>query len=136
MRLVGVQIPSPTPGEHGACPLDRHGEFYPFAVSPDADGEIAMVAASPDGSEHPASTDVLDLLYEGLVARATSLHGAAVVADVTRRAVSTDAIRVEIEHREGVGLAVFLPYSRKRLGRGVRYGDLEVEPGERRIWPG
>jgi hypothetical protein len=116
--------------------LAKYGEFYPYAVELAGNGESRMVAAS-DGSEHPASTDLLTMLYEGLRSRAGELRGAAVVSDVRIKDPAGDAIRVEVEHREGMAMAVLLPYrvQKKLLGRDVAYGDMLGESAERRIWP-
>lgn len=116
--------------------LDRRGEFYPYAVKLAIGGDIAMVAGDPGQGEHSRSTDVLPMLYEGLKSERETLRAAATVSDVRIDSPSSDAIRVEIEHREGLALGVFLPYAKKRLGRGLTYGDLQAAPGERRIWPG
>ena len=111
--------------------LAKHGEFFPYAVSMSADGKIALVAADV-GSETPASQDVLAVLYEGLRSRAHELRAAAIVSDV-KLGSGEDAIRVEIEHREGGVLAVVLPYTKR--GRSITYGDLAALGGERRVWP-
>jgi len=111
--------------------LAKHGEFYPYAVSMSAGGEVAMVAADI-GTEKPASRDLLASLYEGLASRAQELRAAAIVSDV-KLGSGEDAIRVEVEHREGAALAVVLPY--KKRGRDVAYGNLGALAGERRVWP-
>jgi hypothetical protein len=114
--------------------LDRRGGFFPYAVKMAAGGDIGIVAADPGQGEHPRSTDVLSMLNEGLKSERETLRAAATVSDVRIDSPSRDAIRVEIEHREGLALTVFLPYAKKRLGRGVTYSDLQAAPGERRIW--
>ncbi len=73
------------------------------------DGQITMVAGYT-GTEQPPSTGVLQILYEGLRAQ------------------------VEVEHREGIALKVFLPYRVKRRGQ-LETGPMSGEAGERRIWP-
>jgi hypothetical protein len=57
------------------------------------------------------------------------------VADVRLRGEESDAIQVEVEHREGVALKVFLPYQKKRFGGGIETGQMSAAAGERRIWP-
>jgi len=111
--------------------LARHGEFYPYAFSMNSEGEVRMEAAHT-GSERPSSLDLLALLYRGLAAKGKELRAAAIASDV-KLGSGEDAIRLEIEHREGAVLAVVLPY-RKEHG-GIKYGDLAAFPGERRIWP-
>lgn len=116
--------------------LAKNGEFYPYGVSMTGDGSTRMVAAY-EGSEHPASTELLSMLYDGLRQKAAELRGVAVVSEVRTKNPDRDAIRVEVEHREGVAMAVLLPYrvQRKLIGREVAYGDLQASPAERRIWP-
>lgn len=116
--------------------LAKHGEFYPYAVSMGVDGEIRMVGAY-EGSEHPKSTDLLQMLYEGLRAHAADLRGVAVVSDVRVKNPDSDAIRVEMEHREGVAIGVLLPYQvrKKLIGREVIYGEMLGSAAERRLWP-
>ncbi len=40
------------------------------------------------------------------------------------RATDSEAIRVDLEHSEGTAMAVLLPYTKKRFGRGIRYSAL------------
>jgi hypothetical protein len=115
--------------------LDRHGEFYPYALKMTADGQTGMAAADPGEGDHPDSQTILSMLHQGLSSERDGLRATAMVSDVRIASAQSDAIRVEIEHREGVSVAVLLPYSKKRLGRGVTYGDLQAGSGDRRIWP-
>jgi hypothetical protein len=39
-----------------------------------------------------------------------------------------------LEHREGIAIAVVLPYNKKRFGRGVDYGSLAAASGTRQLW--
>lgn len=113
--------------------LAKHGEFFPYGVAMTRDGKVAMIAGYT-GTERPPSNEVLGILYEGLRARAEEHRGAAVVADVRLRAEATDAIQIEVEHREGIALKVFQPYRKKRFGGGIETGQMRAEEGERRIW--
>ncbi|TME87273.1 MAG: hypothetical protein E6I43_03380 [Chloroflexi bacterium] len=113
--------------------LTTHGEFFPYGVAMSREGQIALIAGYT-GTERPPSTEVLDILYEGLRSKAEQNRGAAVVADVRLRGEEPDAIQVEVEHREGVALKVFLPYRKKRFGGGLETGPMRAEGGERRIW--
>jgi hypothetical protein len=114
--------------------LAKQGEFFPYGVAMSRDGQIAMIAGYT-GTEKPPSTEVLAVLYEGLRTKAEENRAAAVVSDVRLRGEGTDAIQVEVEHREGIALKVFLPYRKKRLGGGLATGEMRGEAGERRIWP-
>jgi hypothetical protein len=112
--------------------LAEHGEFFPFAAAVGADGAPRLIAADPGLGERPASTDVLDQLVGGLREQAGDIRAAALVADV--RAGESDAARVELEHRDGQAICVLLSYKRRRLRRGVDYGELGAAPGQPRIW--
>lgn len=113
--------------------LAKHGEFFPYAVAMNRDGQIAMIAGYT-GTEQPPSADVLAVLYDGLRAKADENRGAAVVADVRLRGEATDAIQIEAEHREGIALKVFLPYRKGAAGGPLETGQMRAEPGEQRIW--
>jgi hypothetical protein len=112
--------------------LAEHGEFFPFAAAVGADGTPRLIAADPGLGERPTSRDVLDQLVGGLREQAGDIRAAALVADV--RVGESDAARVELEHRDGQAICVLLPYKRRRLRRGVDYGELGAAPAQPRIW--
>ena len=112
--------------------LEQHGEFYPYGVSRSTAGDESMVAGDPGAGERPASTAVLATLVEGLRRERDGLRAAALVADV--RWSDGDAIRVELEHREGQAIAVLLPYNKKPFGRGVEFGNLAAGESSLQIW--
>jgi hypothetical protein len=118
--------------------LEKHDEFFPFAASIDSSGALAMVAVDL-GDEHPASTDVIDSLYEALARSAGNgeIRGAGVCADVRitppGSGEQTDAIRTSIEHAERDPVEVFMPYAKKRM-RGFQFGDLFAQPGTPRVF--
>jgi hypothetical protein len=90
-----------------------------------------MLASDPAAGERPLSEDVLGVLYDG--ARSdSSLRAVAFVADV--RFGGGDAIRVDLEHREGVTLQVVIPYSRSHLRKNLTLGQMRISRGEARIW--
>jgi hypothetical protein len=112
--------------------LDKNGEFYPFAVCLDEEGSSRIVGAY-DGDEHPPSQDVLELLYRGIAQERDGVRAAAFAAMVD--VDGGDAVQAEVEHRDGgTAIAVFLPYSQKRLRRGVEYGAVWAAPGGRHVW--
>lgn len=113
--------------------LAEHGEFFPYAAAIDERGEPELIAARPaEGGGQPASADVIGACVEALAEKRERIQAAAVVADVSTP--EGDAIRVELEHAEGHALAVLLPYSRKRFGRGVNYGELRAQAGRSQVW--
>lgn len=114
--------------------LDAHGEFYPYAVVVDANGQERMVAADI-GSDRPDSADLITTLIATLSDERDSLRAAAIVADVRVPELGSDAVRVTLEHSERVALTVLLPYKPRRFGRGVDYGDLQAGAAAAFIWP-
>src|SRR5436853_7910611 len=85
----------------------------------------------------PKSEDVLRTLYGRLAAQSATLRAVAVVADVLLRSETApiDAIRVDIEHREGVAIAVIIPYEKRGPGEKPQLGEPHAAFGERRLWP-
>lgn len=112
--------------------LDKHGEFFPYAVAMSDAGEISLIAGDPGEGDQPTSVTVLEVLTEGLRAARDTNRAAALVSDV--RLADSDAVRVEMEHREGQSIVVLLPYRKKRLRRGVEYEPMRAGAGESRIW--
>ena len=51
-------------------------------------------------------------------------------------ASSPDDHLLLLEHREGHAIAVLLAYKKKRLRRGVEFGDLAAAPGAQQVWRG
>ena len=90
------------------------------------------MAAGDTGEDRPPSQLVLDLLVQGYREQRDGLRAIALVADV--RADGSDAIRVEIEHREGQAMFVLMPYRKRRLKWGIDYGDLAAGAGSPQIW--
>lgn len=115
--------------------LAKHGEFYPFAAVVTNAGAMEMVGGHT-GEEHPASQEVIDLLYRGLSDRARdgSIRASGVCFDVrlTGRD-NSDAIQVSLEHASADPVDVFVPYQRPEVG-GLQYGDLFATAGERRVF--
>jgi len=114
--------------------LGQRGEFHPYAVALDDDGETRVVAADPGLGEKPPSREVLKRLRTGLRSEREGLCAVALVSAV--RATGFDAIRVELEHRDGHAIAVLMPYKRKRLKRDFEYSALVAAPSHLQIWPG
>lgn len=114
--------------------LEERGEFYPYAVVVDTDGQQRVVAADI-GSDHPASADLITTLTAALSEDRDHLRAAAIVADVRLRELGSDAVRVTLEHSERIALTILLPYKPRRFGRGIDYGDLQTGAAAAFIWP-
>lgn len=108
--------------------LEDQGAFYPYAVKLTEGGDTDM-ATVPAGS-----TDALQHLQDGLAAQRADLRAAAVVAAVHLESIGSDAVRVDIEHREGASLTIVIPYSRKKLRKKIDFGDMQSMVVDRRIW--
>lgn len=112
--------------------LAAHGEFFPYAVGLGQTGEVRMFAADPGGGEHPPSTDVLRGLVDGLRSERNVLRAVALTSDV--RVADSDAIRVELEHRDGIAISLLLRYRNLNGSGGIEYGEMTAGPGEAQIW--
>ena len=112
--------------------LDKHGEFFPYGAAVAASGDSKLVAGNPGEGEQPTSSGVLAQLVNGLRSQRDSLRATAVVSAV--RTPDSDAVRVELEHREGLAMAVLLPYSKNSLQPGVEYGPLAAAPANPQVW--
>jgi len=115
--------------------LATRGEFFPYAAAVGSDGEAEMIAARPDADdENPPSADVIDACVAALVSQRDYIRAGAIVADVRVAELGGDAIQVDLEHADGHALTVLLPYTKKRLRKGVDYGPMRAQAGRRRIW--
>jgi hypothetical protein len=112
--------------------LDQHGEFFPYGVALDVHSDTRMIAVDPDLGERPPSADVLVTIMQGLRRQRDEFRAVAVVTDV--RVAESDAVRVELEHVEGPAMALLLPYKKKRLRKGVDFGDLAATAAAPAIW--
>jgi hypothetical protein len=76
---------------------------------------------------------VLRLLGEGARADRERLRAVAFAVDVSLPDRS-DAVRVELEHREGVVLEILVPYRRRRFGGKLTLGEMSVSQGDAQVW--
>lgn len=111
--------------------LAKYGEFYPFGAAVSNEGELRMVGAHT-GDERPQSNELLEMTLSGVRKDAAAIRAVAFVADV--RVGGADAIRVEIEHREGHALEVLFPYSREPAAQEIAYGQPTAAAAPRRVW--
>ena len=113
--------------------LRESGEFYPYAASISSDRQTSIAMAGPEGEDVPSvAGSMVSLLVSALRSQKGSLRACAVVANV--RAGTSDAARVELEHRDGHTVVVLLPYKKKRFGRTVEFGQLSASTGVSQIW--
>jgi len=96
--------------------LTKHREFFPFGGTMSADGEISHTGGWT-GDEHPASTEVIELLEKGFRAGAGrgEYKATTLVYDIRTippgKQDKQDAIAVALDHRENYSVVVVFPYS-------------------------
>lgn len=112
--------------------LDKNGEFFPFAAAVDVHSDTRMIMGDPDLGERPPSAEVIATILQDLQRTREEFRAVARVADV--RIANSDAVRVELEHREGPLMAVLLPYKKRRLRGGIEYGDLAATVAAPAVW--
>jgi len=90
--------------------LNKRDNFLPFGAALNDDG-IALKAAWP-GGEYTSSAEVLPLLHKGLRQTVTERTRAVAVCEWVKITPSggsqTDAIKVLVEHRNGLTVALYL----------------------------
>jgi hypothetical protein len=125
--------------------LRKYGQFAPFAYRMKEDREVALeVVAQHDMPPEPGM--LLDLLYEQLGERARKglIVAAAFASNVTMAKPSkegyTDAVMVDLEHRDGYSVQAFIPYRitggqlHGFFPRVVRFGALKTQYGTPRLF--
>lgn len=119
--------------------LAKRGDFLPFGAVVTGTGEITLLAAY-ENRPGTTSRDLLAMLVEGARKQAAANRAAAIVADalIDRQwglpTGKRDAIRVDLEHRDGHAIAIALPYTKRRFSKGIDYGELIAADGVRQIW--
>ena len=115
--------------------LGRHREFQPFAVVVDAEGRQTRVASDPGPGAAPSSPELLEGLVASVRGDRADYRAVGFVALVFTRA--GDAVRVELEHRDGGPALVLLATCRvARLVRRVRMGPVGGSLGSPLVWDG
>ena len=112
--------------------LGKNGRFYPFGATVSTVGEASLAAADEGLGEHPSPERVLAGVYDGARATAAENRAAAFVSDVLIE--GSDAVQVELEHRDGIALVVLVPYKPATFKRVPTFRDMSVAPGEPRVW--
>jgi hypothetical protein len=117
--------------------LRETGTFWPFGsgLTPDRN----MTGVAYDDAERPTAQDVLATLHSALAAQAAAgtinVTGICLDVRVTPPGASApcDAICVELQHREGQALDVFVPYELPGGGE-VQFGQSFTAPGEQTMF--
>jgi len=106
--------------------LRDQGNFLPHAAVLTDGGDVKLVAAAPP-NDLTNSTEVLALLHDGLriQAKDNALRAVGVSENVTvalQGQQPTKAIKVLVEHKRGLTVALYLPFAKKLL-RGYVMGQ-------------
>ena len=113
--------------------LNEAGEFYPFGATVGQTGNTEMVMGHPGtGGDNPASSDTIDFLVKAFRGKSAEIRALALVANV--RTAEYDAVRVDLEHRDGHAIAVLLPYKAIGPPLSVEYFPLRAGAGNPRVW--
>jgi hypothetical protein len=112
--------------------IKKRGAFLPHGATLTEAGEIQLVMATGDSdSDVVSSLEVLPALHAGLRQSALQegIIAVAVCEDVlirTKGEKETRAIKVLVEHKRGLSVALYMPFRRGWLG--YSYGDVFVIP--------
>lgn len=133
--LVGAAVP------FGQDQLGKNGSLAPYGVTTDLTGEIAhhMSYQEPTEDDEVDSEESLQLLTDGFRQGIQSLRGTCVISDVrltpsNGEGVAFDALRLHIEHTEGLSMLLLKPYEIDEQSRTVAFGETAVMPTPARVW--
>ena len=113
--------------------LAEYGAFYPFGAAVGVDDEMRMLSVDPALGEHPEPAAVIASLYEGVQADLAAVRAVALAGDV--RVGDADAVRVDLEHADGIVIAALFPYVADVEEHTVEFGEPTAVAGEARLWP-
>lgn len=118
--------------------LTDDGEFYPYGGVMNEDGSITHVSAKEEGTDHPKSSTLIDILNTRFkeAAAAQQIRASAVVFDVLIKppggSEKVDAIQVNLDHRSDYSVEVLFPYS---ISDGkLLYGQPFAQQGDKLIF--
>ena len=109
--------------------LEEQGAFYPFAVKLTDAGETEMVTA-PAGADDALAALTDEAGRPALRACGRGRWRPALHLD----SLDSDAVRVDLEHREGAALTLIRPYTRKKLRKKIEWGEMQSMVVDPKIW--
>ena len=113
--------------------LEAQGAFLPAALVVQADGELRMIAVSPEDSDEELDADAMITdLYQVLTDQRDQNRAVAVFSDIHLPEENTDAIHVVAEHSTGVCISAIQTYS-SQDGEWT-FNDPMWESGDRIVW--
>jgi hypothetical protein len=116
--------------------LSSHREFYPYAATMDAGGDVQAVSAA--AGEQPDVGELLLALHSELREQAAqgAIRASGIAADVTLTdpdsGEETDAVQLELDHADTEAVDVYVPYETGT--EGIEFGELVAAPGQAPIF--
>ena len=116
--------------------LASNGEFYPYAATMDADGEVQAVSAEAD--EKPDVSELMLALHAELREQASrgAIRASGIAADVTLTdpdsGETKDAVQLELDHADTDAVDVYVPYTTG--DEGIEFGELVAAAGQAPIF--
>jgi hypothetical protein len=117
--------------------LKKEGEFYPYAATMAADGEVAAVAIY-EGDENPDVGDLLVTLHDQLREQAAegAIRASGIAADVTLTdpdsGETSDAVQVQLDHVDAEAVDIYAPYEKEP--DGIKFGELVAAEGREPVF--
>ncbi len=117
--------------------LEKYGEFIPYGGAMKPNGEIVSVSGY-EGTEHPLSQDIIDLLKDGYrsAVRKGKYKATAIYYDMRitppKTDIKTDAIAIALDHKDNYSAIVFFPY--RLVDEKVVFGEVFAQAGENDIF--
>jgi len=116
--------------------LSKDGEFYPYAATMGAEGEVQAVSAA--SGKPPDVGELLVALHAELREQAAggAIRASGIAADVTLTdpdsGETTDAVQLELDHAEAEAVDVYVPY--EAAAEGIKFGELVAAAGRTPIF--
>ncbi|MFD1214345.1 hypothetical protein ACFQ36_20145 [Arthrobacter sp. GCM10027362] len=120
--------------------LLERGAFLPVALATTLEGELRLIAVSPDDLDEEPGEPEVDVdamilhLYSVLKLEKADYRAIAVISDIFLPEEDTDAIQIAVEHSAGTAVSAIQPYSHDDEGNW-HYPDPFLDPQERIVWP-
>ncbi|MDI2033235.1 hypothetical protein [Paenarthrobacter nitroguajacolicus] len=131
--LVGVAVP------FAQDQLAKNGVLAPYGITTDLEGVVghSMAYLEPNEDGDVDSAEAVQLMTEGFRKDREGLRGTCILADISIQADDggvVDAVRLHIEHAEGLSMHILKPYELVGEHQAVAFGESAVIPAEARVW--
>ncbi|MFJ6537119.1 hypothetical protein ACIQH5_12915 [Paenarthrobacter sp. NPDC091711] len=134
-NLVGAAVP------FAQDQLAKNGSLAPYGVTADLGGEIGqhMAYHDPNEDDEIDSAESVRMMTEGFRHKMESLRGTCIISDVrltpsSGEGVALDALRLHIEHTEGLSMLLLKPYEIDEQSQAVAFGETAVVPTPAQVW--